>query len=429
MALAATVFFVAVCAAVSFSWIYGSHLAYGPPIRSDGTGYYLYLPAVMLDHDITMERTAQRSFRGHIYDMEGVQRVPPNNHYLDKYPVGEAMMLSPFFMFGDAAAHVSGAANNGFSTPYQVAAAAAGLVYALLGLTTLGFVLLRWFSRQTVVLTLLAITFGTALFHYATYDAVFSHAFSFFLVAVIVRLALSVYERPRLQSAIPLGLASGLLVAVRPTNAVVLLFVSLLGVSTLREMRQRLTAPLRHTRLLAASIGAGVLPLLPQIAYWHSITGKPYVYAYDDEHLDLLHPHVLDVLFSIRKGLFFWAPLLLLALIGLPLLRRYARGMVIPAATYLTVNTWVISSWSTWWYGGSLGQRPFVEALPIFALGLAALIEAARGLLVRRVLVAAITALTFLATHSMVAYWLRVIPIDQTTWHIYIRSFRIGLHH
>jgi hypothetical protein len=428
MALVATLLFVSTCAAVSFSWIYGSHLAEGPPIRSDGTGYYLYLPAVILDRDVTMQRTAQRSFGGRTRELQvvGVHRVPPYNRYLDKYPIGEAMMLIPFFLVGDVAAHLTDAANNGFSKPYQLAAAAGGFVYALLGLALLAFVLFRWFSRATVTLTLLAITFGTALFHYATYDAVLSHAFSFFLVAIILRLALSVYKGPRLRDVILLGLASGLLVAVRPTNAVFLLFVSMLGVSTIGELKQRLTAPLRHARLFAAGFGAGVIPLLPQVAYWHKITGSFYVYTYGNEHLDLLHPHLLEVLFSVRKGLFFWAPLLLLSLIGLPLLSRYARGIVIPAAVYLSINTWVIASWSTWWYGGSLGQRPFVEALPIFALGLAALIETVRGPIGRPVLMAGIAASTLLATHAMVAYWLQWIPIDHTTWRIYASSFRMG---
>jgi hypothetical protein len=196
-AVGAFLLFVAVCAAASFQWIYGSHLAIDRPIRGDATGYYIYLPAAMLDRDITMERTAARSFAGSTSALQaaGVQRVPPRNRYLDKYPLGEAIMLTPFFVLGDAAARVLGFRTDGFSTPYQWAAAAAGLVYALLGLAVLGLLLLRWFSRATVVLTLLAITFGTSLFHYATYDAVVSHAFSFFLVAAILRLALSV-SRP-----------------------------------------------------------------------------------------------------------------------------------------------------------------------------------------------------------------------------------------
>ena len=188
---------------------------------------------------------------------------------------------------------------------------------------------------------------------------------------------------------------------------------------------ERPKALLRHAPLLAAGLGAFVVPLLPQLAYWHAITGKLYVYTYGDEHLDLLHPHVMDVLFSVRKGLFFWAPLLLLAVIGLPLVRRYADGLLVPAAAYLGVNAWVIASWSTWWYGGA-SVSAFVEALPVFALGIAALIETVRGRVARKVLVAALALAALLAVHSMVAYWSRSIPVDGTTWDTYVRSFRIG---
>jgi hypothetical protein len=423
VAVSAVILFVAVCAAASFSWIYGSQLAFGPPIRSDAMGYYLYLPAVMLDRDITLERTAERSFAGRTWEMEGVRRVEPRDRFLDKYPPGEAIMLVPFFVLGDAAARVSGARTDGFSTPYQWAAAAGGLVYALLGLAVLGFLLLRWFSSATVVLTLLGITFGTSLFHYSTYDAVFSHAFSFFLVALILRLALSVYERPQPWNAAALGLASGLLAAVRPTNVTILVFVSLLGVTNVHHVTQRVGTLRRHARLLAPATAAFVLPLLPQVAYWHAITGKFFVYTYRGEHLDVLHPHLLEVLFSVRKGLFFWAPLLLLAVLGLLFLRRHARETFVPAVAYLVVSTWVIASWSTWWYGGSLGQRAFVETLPVFALGLAALIETARQRVARGVLVTLVGALTLLAVHNTVAYWQHEIPIDQTSWDTYVRSF------
>ena len=110
----------------------------------------------------------------------------------------------------------------------------------------------------------------------------------------------------------------------------------------------------------------------------------------------------------------------------MPLVRRYADGMLVPAAAYLGVSAWVIASWSTWWYGGALGQRAFVEALPVFALGIAALIETVRGRVARSVLVAALALATLLAVHSMVAYWTGSIPVDGTTWDTYVRSFRIG---
>jgi hypothetical protein len=214
-----------------------------------------------------------------------------------------------------------------------------------------------------------------------------------------------------------------LLVAVRPTNVAVLVFASLLGVTSVDQAVQRIGGLRRHSHLLALGLAAFVVPLLPQVAYWHVITGRFFVYAYGDEHLDLLHPHLFSVLFSVRKGLFFWAPLLLLAVVGLWCLRRRAPETFVPALAYLVISTWVIASWSTWWYGGSLGQRAFVETLPVFALGLAALVETVQERVARGVLVSLVAALTLLGVHNMVAYWLQEIPLDGTTWDTYVRSF------
>jgi hypothetical protein len=68
-------------------------------------------------------------------------------------------------------------------------------------------------------------------------------------------------------------------------------------------------------------------------------------------------------------------------------------------------------------------MRALIDAMPVFALGLAALIESARGRVARRALAGAIGLTTLLAVHGMVSYWLHTIPYDQTTFHQYLASF------
>ena len=68
-------------------------------------------------------------------------------------------------------------------------------------------------------------------------------------------------------------------------------------------------------------------------------------------------------------------------------------------------------------------MRALIDAMPVFALGLAALIDAARRAIARRALTAAIAVTTLLAVHGMVSYWLHTIPYDQTTFHQYLASF------
>ena len=71
----------------------------------------------------------------------------------------------------------------------------------------------------------------------------------------------------------------------------------------------------------------------------------------------------------------------------------------------------------------SFGMRPFVEALPVLAVGLAALVSAAASVRARRLVLVGAAATSLLALHAMIAYWTRAIPFDGTTFPTYVKSF------
>ena len=56
-------------------------------------GYYLYLPAALIDHDLTLRTTIKRSFGREVPDWAGVNRVPDTDRLFIKYPIGEAVLL------------------------------------------------------------------------------------------------------------------------------------------------------------------------------------------------------------------------------------------------------------------------------------------------------------------------------------------------
>jgi len=407
--------FVALSGAGALALIYSRGYTHGdPPIRSDGVGYYIYLPAVFLDHDLSLVRTVHRSFGGDLHKAGDLRRV--KHGYLGPHQIGEAILLAPFFAAGQVSAIASGSRRDGFSRPYQSWAAAAGLLYGVLGLAVLGSLLLRWFDRWIVGATLLALTFGTNLFHYLTYDAVYSHGFSFAATAFVLWSTIRLTERATATGALLLGLGLGLLAAIRPTNLVIALFPLLVALRT----RTRVARP----SLLAAGALGFLAPVLPQLLYWHHLAGHFIFDAYgSNPKLELTHPHLLAVAFSIRKGLFFWTPLVALAVAGLPLLRSRAPVVALATPVTLAVNFWVVASWSQWWYGGSFGQRALVDSLPLVALGLAALFDWARTGRYRVPVAVAVVLTSLLALHAMAEYWLGTIPADGTTWHIYVHSF------
>jgi hypothetical protein len=408
---------------VALAVIYARAYPLDDPIRGDVVGYYIYLPATFLDRDVSLERTIDRSFDGNPENTySDLRRV--DGGYLGPHQIGEAIMLAPFFAVGDLVARARDERRDGFSWPYQAAVAAGGLLYGVLGLTLLGSFLRRWFERAVVVATLLVLTFGTNLFHYLTYDAGYSHAFSFAVVAFVLWQTMRLADRPNAARAFALGLAVGLAGAIRPTNLLIVLFPLLVNIGSRSEAKHRVTTLAARPHLLVAFACGALIPLAMQLLYWHHLTGDFIFNAYDaDPRLELAHPHLIDVAFSVRKGLLFWTPLVGLGVAGLFVLRGRARGLLLPTAVFLAASFWFMASWSEWWYGGSFGQRAFVESLPPLAIGIAALFAWARaGRALVPVGIAALVT-TGLALHAMLAYWRGDIPFDGTTWGIYLDSF------
>lgn len=393
-----------------------------PAIRSDGYGHYLYLPAVFVQHDLSM-RTEVAEW-GKDWDPNvGLTLDEKTGRYLNRFPPGQALLMLPSFLLAHGGARLVGAAPNGFSTPYQVAAALNGLLALLIGLHFLRRALSALFAPAVVLATLAAVTFGTNLFHYGTSDAIFSHVYSFALFAALLAALPAWYREPTARRSLVLGVVAGLIVLVRNPNAIVLLLVPLYGVHDGATQRARLAFFKTHARQVAlASLGfLAVLFIL--LAYWHYVTGGWVAYSYRGYGFRFDQPHVLQVLFSVRKGLFFWAPVWLLAAVGFVRAREQLQPYLLPVLLFFILHTYLVSSWWHWPYGASFGHRAYTEASALFALGLAGFFAGLRRPS-SRALVGGLTAwLVFLNTFQMAQYWAGVIPPDRTTWAQYAHLF------
>lgn len=75
-----------VMALAAVGYIYKSELN-GPPIRSDGKGYYAYLPSFFIDHSVNIPIDENTPYW---YELD-------NGNIIDKYPMGTAILQIPFF--------------------------------------------------------------------------------------------------------------------------------------------------------------------------------------------------------------------------------------------------------------------------------------------------------------------------------------------
>ncbi|MBK5284595.1 MAG: hypothetical protein JJE25_04275, partial [Bacteroidia bacterium] len=64
-------------------------------------------------------------------------------------------------------------------------------------------------------------------------------------------------------------------------------------------------------------------------------------------------------------------PIMTFSLIGLFLLKRYVKELAWALPVFVVINIWIITSWWSWWYGGSFGGRPFIDSYGLLAVPLA----------------------------------------------------------
>jgi hypothetical protein len=409
-----------VAALVGYVAVYGLRFA-DQPIRSDGFSYYVYLPSWFLYGDPTLERVARDCCGGTFPVWTNISRWPETGRWVDAHPIGDAVLMIPFFAAATALSWWSNLPRDGFSLYYQHFAGLAGLVYFVAGLAVLRRLLQRHFSDGIVLATLVTITFGTNLFHYGTYDSIFSHAYSFFLITALVALTERWWEEPRWPISLALGSVSALIVLTRHPNVIFLALIPLYGVTSWSSFVRNLRMIRDRRASVAGMIAIAVFCTTPQLAIYKRATGHWLISSYGlIGHFTFASPHLVEVLVGVQKGLLFWSPALGLAVAGMFVARGWARGLIVATVVILALDTYLIASWWDWQFGGSYGHRAFVDSFGLLAIFMASFFAwAAERPRVMPVVEAVAGASVVLSLVQMFQYWRGIIPISDMTWDRY----------
>lgn len=385
----------------------------GYRLRGDGLWYYSYAHSVAMDGDVDLGNQYRRLG---IDGARGSQPVRETGRARYTFPVGAPLSWVPFIWLGHCGvwwSNVHGFENSydGFADPYLHTVALGNLLLGWLGLLVLDRFLRRWFLPWVAFVTTAGIGLASFLGWYLTYHAIYTHALTFLLVTLFLKRWSD--GTTRLRDFALLGLILGAAACVRWQNAAFALLPALSLWEGLRRRGWRFVG--------AAGVTFGVLllfGLLPQFVSWKLIFGRFYVGVPQGiGYVRWFDPFLTETLFSSRHGLFSWSPLLLFAVFGLPGFLRRAPRTGVPLAVLLVLLTYLNSSVSDWWAGGSFGARRFDSLLPVFALGLATTIRFAIQLVERhpKAVVAATLAIFVLGNGLLMEQYRKGrIPVDDT---------------
>lgn len=340
-------------------------LADGPALEMDGPWYFLYLKSLVVDGDL--------------------------NFVYNPFSIGVALLWAPLYLVAHLwtsvrAAWGSPLLASGYSWPYVWAACISTGLLVTIGLELLRSTLRRWVSARDATWTVTALLMGSPLFYYTAYEPSMSHGPSFAAVAGFLWLVVRLTEdreppcRSELGTALLLGLGFGVMTLVRWQNA-------LYGIWLLPWLIEGLRgAALRGLRRLVPLVGAAGAVLLLQFWTWSRIYGAWFLLPQGSGFLRWSEPRLAEVLLSPQKGLFAWSPVLAVGLLGLVVLavrvlRGSAEGLtpterwLLPGGLVAVVlQTYLNATVVDWWGGAAFGARRFDNALPVLAVGLAALL-------------------------------------------------------
>ena len=378
-------------------------LQLGARLQSDGFYYFAYLRSMAFDRDVNFMNDYRMLGLGdkpHLFQ-------PTRTGYAESaWTIGPAIVWSPFFAVGHVVAtrlHAKGldVATDGTSFPYRQAVCVASLFYGLLGCWFAYRFALLFFPSTLAAPAVLFTVCGSFMAWYLVKEPSMTHASSMASVAGFTWMWAATRDRRSLRSWAILGLLAGFMGMIRWQNV---LFALLPGIDALmvliRSRRDRDTRALRD-----ATLGSVVFLLclvaafLPQMLAWKSMYGTFIARSPVGPQVRWSDPHLVDILWSARNGLFSTTPILYLGAIGLAIFASARPAIGIPALLSIAVMVYFNACIQDWWGSAGYGGRRFDGTIPLFALGLAAFADVMARLIRRH------ATATVLALLAALAVW------------------------
>lgn len=363
-----------------FSLALEKHKAFGlynyqSELWADKSGYYVYLPAAHLygfDASAFPAEVDENTGQGFKLDSA-------SGKVITKYTYGVALMEAPFYFAAHLLAALTEKTTDGFSLLYQKSINLAASFYGAMALVILFMVLRKRFDWIAALLSCSLILFGTNLLYYIIDESGMSHVYSFFLASALIYWWHHRTAQVYMVQALLVGFCAGLAILIRPTNALLLLFIPLSNFNNFSSWWPHVKSLLNAKFIIAAAIGT-VLVWLPQFFYWEYLTGEFVYYSYTNEGFQWLEPQFLSSFFAPRNGLFLYSPLYLFLMVWAIVLAIRGSRLALINLSLFAIAAYVFSSWWAWHFGCSFGGRSYIEYLSIFSILMTSTLREIQGI-------------------------------------------------
>lgn len=344
-------------------------------IAWDVFGYYLPLVAafnyddpMLHDRSWVDQLNAEKQLSGTVYQVSSNDEGTPMYFFL----FGMSYFYAIFYFLGDIIAGWTGYAQDGFSLPYQLSLVYGCMIYTLIGLLYFRKILLQFFSERITVFVLIIITLGTNYAHHMSIKNLETVNVLFMLAAILIWNTIQWHKTFKFKNLLGIGVSVTLMALVKPSEILLLILPLLWSVTNLDSFKEKWKVIFSKKFEFLAVIAFCFIIAFPQMFYWHSKTGHWIYDTYKNAGvgLDIFSPHIWNSLFSYRKGWLLYTPIMIFSLFGLYFLYKNNRKIFLPIIVSLVVSSYIVFSWTEWWYGAGFSNRPMITYYALLGIAL-----------------------------------------------------------
>ncbi len=324
-------------------------------VVGDAGDYYSYLISIFINHNLA-NQTATDWY---------ILKVGSGT--INVHPIGESILLMPFFFIGYALAFCLGSPLNGLSAPFQASLGCAAIFYVVLGLYFLKQLLvLNGHSIKISLLMIALVLFGTNLFNYTIFEAGMSHVYSFALVSVFLYYSYLYVANFSNKNLYLSFLTLGIIALVRPNN-VIIVFSVLFWLKNWEQFKNVFLKTIQSKHFyFALLLSLSIVAI--QNAIWFYQSGQWFHQTYKADGFYWTNPQIFKMLFGFDNGFFIYTPLCFVFLLGFIFLYKQNRFAFWSGLLFLSVLIYFFASYWAYTYFDGLGIRVLVDYYALFTI-------------------------------------------------------------
>ncbi len=324
-------------------------------VVGDAGDYYSYLISIFINHNLENQSATDWYI------------LKAGSGTINVHPIGESILLIPFFFVGYVLAFCMGSPLSGVSAPFQASLSLAAIVYVLVGLYFLKKLLIvNGHSVKTSLLIITLVLFGTNVFNYTIFEAAMSHVYSFALISLFLFFSHQYVANLSTKNLYLSFLTLGIITLVRPNN-VLILFSVFFWMKNWEHFKQVALKTFQSKHFYLAVVLTLSIAAI-QNAVWFYQSHQWFHQTYKADGFYWTNPQIFKMLFGFDNGFFIYTPLCFVFLLGFILLYKRQRFAFWSGIIFLSGLVYFFASYWAYTYFDGLGIRVLVDYYALFAI-------------------------------------------------------------